>query len=114
MQQYVVALHLALEAVERGHRRCCESAAGGQCDEAVENRLVALAEQPLVVVGADAEIERAIAPSGIVIDDVAHQDQAGAVTRARRHGVGVEHMEKRCPSATPANIAITSSSHSSA
>ena len=63
----------------------------GQRNEAVEDRLVVLAEQPLVVVRADAEIERAIAALGVVIDDVAHQDQAGAVARAVRHGVGVEH-----------------------
>ena len=38
-----------------------------------------LQNMPLVVVRSDPEIERAIAALGIMIDDVAHQDQAGAV-----------------------------------
>ena len=60
-------------------------------NETVEDRLVALAELPLVVVRSDAEIERAIAALGVMIDDVAHQDQAGTVTRMVGHRVGIEH-----------------------
>ena len=94
VKQRLVMLHQMLGAVEARHRAGRDPAARAERDEAVEDRLVALAEQPLVVVGPDAEIERAIAAPGIVVDDVAHQDQAGAVTRIARHRVGIEHHRK--------------------
>ena len=62
--------------------------------EAVKDVLVVLAEHALVLIRADAEIERAIAALGIAVDDVAHQDQARAVAGVLRHRVGVEHRRE--------------------
>src|ERR1700692_3441171 len=73
VKQRLVVLHQMLGAVEARHRACCELAAQAERDEAIENRLIVLAEQPLVIVRPDSEIERPIATSGIMIDDVAHQ-----------------------------------------
>src|SRR5665647_3885573 len=83
VKQRLIMLHQVLGAVEARHRACGDLAAQAERDEAVEDRLVAPAEQPFVIVGSDPEVERAIVAPGIVVDDVAHQDQSGAVTRAR-------------------------------
>src|SRR5262245_61050877 len=79
VEQRRVLLYHPLGAVEAAHGGGGHAAARGEGDEAVEDRLVVLAEQALVIVGADAEVKRAIAARSVVIDDVAHQDQAGAV-----------------------------------
>src|SRR5258707_3498116 len=94
LEQRRIVLHQTLGAVEARHDAGGELAALAERNEAVEDRFVVLAEQPLVVVRPDAEIEGAIILSGVLVDDVAHQDQAGAVFRARRHRVGVEHHRK--------------------
>ena len=91
LQQCRVLLDLTLGAVDGRHRACRHPAAQAERDKAVEDRLVVLAELPLVLVRTDAEIEGAVVLPGIVVDDVAHQDQSGAVFGVVRHRIGVEH-----------------------
>src|SRR3984957_14128691 len=69
VEKRLIVFHQMLGAVDARHRARCDPAAQAERDEAIENRLVALAEQPFVVVGSDPEIERAIAEPGIVVDD---------------------------------------------
>src|SRR5215470_3362452 len=84
-------LHQMLAAVDRCQHGSDQPAAAAEWNEAIESGFVILAEQSFVFVGSDSEINRAIAAAGIVIHDVADQDQAGTVARIARYGVGVEH-----------------------
>ena len=54
LQQRRIVLHHPLRAVEAGHDSGSKLAALAQRNEAVEDRLVVLSEQPLVVVRTDA------------------------------------------------------------
>src|SRR6185437_10867973 len=49
LQQRGVVLDDVLGAIDAGHRRRGEFSARGQRNKAVEDRLVALAEQPLII-----------------------------------------------------------------
>ncbi len=71
-------LHQPLGVGQRRQSERRDAAPRVERQEAVEDRLVVLAEQELVVIGADAEIERGVVPVGIMVDDVAQQNQAGA------------------------------------
>ena len=53
---------------------------GRQWQIAVEQRLPLLAEVLLVLVGADAAVERGITKPDAMIDDVAEQDEARALS----------------------------------
>ncbi|MGY4371284.1 Mrp family chromosome partitioning ATPase [Bradyrhizobium sp. LB1.3] len=91
VEQHLVLFHQPLAVAQRGHCHRREFSARRQRNKTVENVLVVLAEHPLVLVRADAKVERTVAALGIAVDDVAHQDQPGAVTGVLGHRVGVEH-----------------------
>src|ERR1700733_6217839 len=72
VKQRLVVLHQMHGAVDARHRGGRDLATQVERDEAIEDRLVALAELPFVVVRADPEVECMVAATGIVIDDAAH------------------------------------------
>src|SRR5690242_11964136 len=86
-----------LGPVQARHRACCRFASMAERDEAVEDRLGALAKPSLVLIGPDAEIEFAITETGVMVYDVLCQNKPWTLTRIVGHRVGIEHHRKAMP-----------------
>ena len=84
-------LHIMLDAVDAGHSGGSHRAACIEGDEAIEKGLIVLAKKLLVVIRSYPEIERAVSTFGVMVDDVAYQDQSGTMPRIARYRVGIEH-----------------------